>query len=579
MRRQKSFRTGRSDREAAKGQSVKMIAQKRGPGGATDTLSPWIRRETPGCQESPKDPPSPVERRASRPVFDKILPSAPRRFLETIFDVIVVGGGPGGSSLGALLSRAGASTLVIDKAVFPRDKVCGDGLTPRALYWLDKLGCLDEVVAASRSYLTEADLFINGKRVLTGTYSADGKYPGFCLILKRKELDHLMVRYAVRCGAVLRPGCVVKTLRWEPDGVVVEGVCDRMAVSFKGRVVVGADGANSMVSRALGNQIMDGVTAVSMRGYFEGARIQGSGMQVYFEEQYFPGYGWIFADDEGVANIGVGLAVDRDFPSRGSLRKIYADFVADRQKDALRGGREVGKPKGGWSSFFRPGRMVGERVVLIGDAANLGDPMNGGGIHMAMESAHIAAPPIIQALRENDCSAASLARYEQSWNQCNELDWRVGELFLTIGKNAPLRDYWLEVLKAIAGLARNDPALREFVGGLFSGTTSSRSTINPAMWMQIAPANPQRWLSAMRAGSDDAAPATQGAIPKRIAFKAAREIWDRPLPTVGWAVEVLTKLTSITDSFVRNEFGGASNAWGPGKPAASVRRQELRRPH
>jgi menaquinone-9 beta-reductase len=240
----------------------------------------------------------------------------------------------------------------------------------------------------------------------------------------------------------------------------------------------------------------------------------------------------------------VGLAVDRDFPSRGSLRQIYDSFVADRQKDALRGGTQCGKPKGGWSSFFRPGRMVADRVVLIGDAANLGDPMNGGGIHMAMESAHIAAPAILVALREQDYSAASLSRYEQAWNRCNEVDWRVGELFLTIGKNAPLRDYWLDMLTTMAGLARNDQSLREFVGGLFTGTTSSRNTINPATWMEVAPTNPATWISAMR----------RDAATSSTAWKTAREILDRPLPTVGWAMQVLTSLTNITDSYVRNEI-------------------------
>jgi flavin-dependent dehydrogenase len=271
----------------------------------------------------------------------------------------VVGAGPGGSSLAALLSRAGASTLVIDKASFPRDKVCGDALTPRALYWLDVLGCVDEVIAASRSYLTEADLFINGEHVLTGTYPAAGIYPGFCIVLKRKVLDHIMIRHAISCGAVLRPSCVVKTLRREPDGVVVEGVCDNVPVAFKGKVVVGADGANSMVSRALGNRIMEGITAVSMRGYLEGASIQGPGMQVYFDEPYFPGYGWIFADDDGMANIGVGLAVDADFPARGSVRQIYADFVAERLKDSsaaprrLARRREVGRHSSGRAGWLR----------------------------------------------------------------------------------------------------------------------------------------------------------------------------------------------------------------------------------
>ena len=481
----------------------------------------------------------------------------------------MVGAGPGGSSLAALLSRAGASTLVIDKAAFPRDKVCGDALTPRALYWLEVLGCLDEVIAASRSYLTEADLFVNGEHVLTGTYPVGGIFPGFCIVLKRKVLDHILIRYAISKGAALRPGCIVKTLRWEPDGVVVEGVCNNVAVSYKGRVIVGADGANSMVSRALGNRIMEGVTAVSMRGYLEGAGIEGPGMQVYFEEPYFPGYGWIFADDDGVANIGIGLAVDGDFPSRGSVRKIYADFVEARLKDTLRGAREVGKPKGGWSSFFRPGRMVTDHVVLIGDAANLGDPMNGGGIHMAMESAHIAAPTILQALQEKDYSAASLGRYETAWNQVDELDWRVGELFLTIAKNSEMREYWLYLLKVFTGLARNDPALRELVGGLLGGATPARSAISPATWFQVAPTSPELWLSAIAPEGKDGVRslAPEAASASRLALKAARAILQRPLPTVGWAVEILTRLTGIADSYVRTEFPTSSAA--PARAAAA----------
>ena len=286
-------------------------------------------------------------------------------------------------------------------------------------------------------------------------------------------------------------------------------------------------------------------------------------MQVYFEEPYFPGYGWIFADDEGVANIGVGLAVDHDFPSRGSLRQIYADFVAARLKDALGGAHEAGKPKGGWSSLFRPGRMVADGVVLIGDAANLGDPMNGGGIHMAMESAHLAAPAILQAVRENDFSAASLGRYEIAWNRSNELDWRVGELFLTIAKNSQMRDSWLQVLKVLTALASNDPALRKFVGGLLSGSAASRDTLSPATWFQVAPTNPELWLSAVvpeaEAGVRRLAP--EAAAASRLALKAARGILERPLPTVGWMVEILTRLTDVADSYVRNELPSSANAF------------------
>jgi geranylgeranyl reductase family protein len=475
--------------------------------------------------------------------------------VEKTFDVIVVGAGPGGSSIAALLSRSGVSTLLLDKACFPRDKVCGDGLTPRALYWLDVLGCLDEVIAATRSCITQADLFINGEHALTGDFPANGPYPGFCIILRRRVLDHILVRRAVADGAAFRPGSVVKGLRWLSDRVAVEAVSDGAPVCFNAKIVIGADGANSMVSRALGNRIMEGATAVSLRGYYEGLPTGGAAIQVHFDEPFFPGYGWLFADDTGTANVGVGYAVDHDFPLRGNLHQIYQRFVTTNLRRALGNARPAGKPTGGWSCFFRPATLVKDRVLLIGDAANLGDPISGGGIHMAMENAHVAAPVVLDALGRNDASAASLGRYETAWNQKNELDWRVGDLFLTIAKNPDLREFWLHVLNLIAAMAKNDEGFRQFAGGIFSGAVESRSALSPALWWQIVAMDPRIWLSA-------GAPVDETLL-------AARRALASPLPTAGWLVEVLTKIVRLAECYTRNEIPAALAERRPQWPSVS----------
>lgn len=476
--------------------------------------------------------------------------------MERIFDVIVVGAGPGGSSLATLLGRAGASTLVLDKAIFPRDKVCGDGLTPRALYWLDALGCMDQVLAANRSFASEVDLYLDGEHALTGKFSDAGNYPAFCLILRRKILDHILISHAVASGASFRPGCLVQRLRWEPDSVLVETTCGGVPVNFRARMVVGADGTSSIVSRALGNRIMEGTKAISLRGYYEGVQTGGAPLQVHFGEEYFPGYGWMFADGDGQANVGVGLAVDPAFPTTQNLHRIYEDFVGKTLRKQLSGAHPAGKPKGGWSCFFRPKTIVSDRVLLIGDAANMGDPVSGGGIHTAMESAHVAAPVVLEAIWRNDFSAANLRRYEEEWNRRNEADWRVGELFLTFAKNPNLSHFWMYILKVIANVAENDLRFRDFAAGVFSGAAHASEALNPLFLSQVVPLNPQLWISAALAAAkaDDprTAPSLQG-VGRQI-LTTVKHAMASPLPTLGWGAEIATRMAGIANFKVQNEI-------------------------
>ena len=468
--------------------------------------------------------------------------------MERVFDVIVVGAGPGGASLAALLGRAGASTLILDKAHFPRDKVCGDGLTPRGLYWLNILGCLDEVLDAAPSYITDADLYVEGEHVLTGNYPAVSAYPGFSIVIPRRILDHIVLRHAVKCGAMFHPGCTVRNIAWAEDGVVVEGLSGGAPVSFKGQVVVGADGANSMVSRCMGNRIREGLTALSMRGYYRGVQVKGSRIQVYFSENYFPGYGWLFADESGLANVGVGLTVDDDFPARSSLRRVYDDFVNRDLRDALEGARPNGPARGGWTSFFLPKKQVTDRALLIGDAANLGDPIRSDGIHMAMDSAHLAAPAVLEALRRKDYSAAALGRYQTEWNRRNEFDWRIGELVLTASKNTELRDLLLTGVRMLASMARRDEKFEQFIGGVFSGANEPRALLSPAEWMGTAALHPSTLLKALSTEESGAVALA------RQALESARRVKSSPMPSLKWGVEMLAKTLGLAECYTRNKL-------------------------
>lgn len=332
--------------------------------------------------------------------------------MKPLYDVIVVGAGPGGSSAATFTAKHGLSTLLVDRADFPRDKVCGDGLTPQALYWLDRLGCVEEVLGLTKSCIKTCDLFINGERVLSGGFPQHTFYPDFCILLDRRRFDHVLVKNAVESGAEFQPHCAVRSVQAHPDHIEVVADVGKERRVFKSRVVIGADGVSSVVSRSIGNVLNDGATAISLRTYYRNVRLDGAQIKVYFDSRFFPGYGWVFVDDEGFANIGLGYAFDKAFPMQAQLKRTFEVFLRDELGELLADADRCGPVAGGVVAFYRPNAIVADRVMLVGDAANQADPLNGGGIHKAMESAYLAAESAVRAVASGDCSAQALRWYQ-----------------------------------------------------------------------------------------------------------------------------------------------------------------------
>ncbi|HSB73512.1 MAG TPA: NAD(P)/FAD-dependent oxidoreductase [Candidatus Methylomirabilis sp.] len=475
---------------------------------------------------------------------------------ETVYDVIVVGAGPGGSSAATFLAQRGLSVLLLDKADFPRDKVCGDGLTPQALVWLDVLGCLDEVLAQADSCVTSFDLFINGEHVLTTGFPRDTPYPAFGTCLQRSKLDHILVKNAVSHGAVLKTSHLVRKLIWLKNGIAAEAESTKTkrTVRFNGRLLIGADGANSIVSRSLGNVLRDGTVTVSLRAYYQDVTVDLSPVKFFFSERFFPGYGWLFVDDRGKGNAGFAYVADQNFPMKRSLKKMLCDFVGSDLKEMLRGAAPMGSPAGWWTCFSKPKAIVADRVMLIGDAANLADPMNGAGIHKAMESAYVASEVAVHALSSGDCSQQALSLYERSWNERTELDRRTGELFLSIVKNPNLGELYLFLLKALGRLAAADQRVRDLSSGIFSGVIPQRMCLSPPALLNVLPLDPKTWSSVLRAPDGSGLQSWLEVISSaaRKSLKMSGRIAASPLENLDWGVEVLSKTLGLLGSYARD---------------------------
>jgi geranylgeranyl reductase family protein len=478
------------------------------------------------------------------------------RGAERIHDVVVVGAGPGGSSAAAFLAREGLEVLVIDRSEFPRDKVCGDGLTPQAIYWLDQLGCADEVMAQTEACIRDCDLFINGQRLLTGGFPTGTAYPDFAILLDRRRFDDTLLRNAIAKGARFEGGSILRELQVGRDNVDLACQAGTGTKIHRGRIVIGADGVSSTVSRAIGNRLKTGAMALSLRAYYRDVECDGAQIKVYFDRDYFPGYGWLFVDDKGFANVGLGYAVDPNFPMPGKLAVDFRRFIERELGSMLRHATACGPPSGGSAAFFKPNRILADRVMLVGDAANHADPLNGGGIHKAMESAFFAAETAVAALETGDCSRDGLRAYERRWGEHVGFDWQTAELFLTIAKNPHLRDFCLFTLTQIGRLTDADRQFQEFCSGVFSGALSQSICLSPRALYHAFPKNPRVWRAMLAAEG--------GAVlgPLRIARGAARslgtagiEMVREPLANLDWGIEVATKAVRLVERGVAETPG------------------------
>jgi geranylgeranyl reductase family protein len=305
--------------------------------------------------------------------------------------VAVIGAGPAGSAAAYFLAQGGLRVALLDKSDFPRDKACGDGLTPRALKVLDAMGVLPQVeqyaFRCSGITLRDSDEI---------TYRLELTQPGAALqqilVLPRFTLDELLRQHAVEAGAVFFPRTKVENITHLVDDSVRLWAEGRQTVECDLAVI--ATGANTGLLRNTGLLKHSPPPNLAARAYFENVQGLDDTILLFFDGIQRPGYGWVFPTAPDKANIGCGVFFDSHTPQPTHLRHLIGNHPYLQR--ILRNARLVGPIKGYplRTDFSRSSSGEG-RILVVGESVGLVNPITGEGIDYALESAQLAANAIL----------------------------------------------------------------------------------------------------------------------------------------------------------------------------------------
>lgn len=328
------------------------------------------------------------------------------------YDVIVIGAGPAGSSTAIALARKGYSVALLDKERFPREKLCGDFLNPINWPLLRELNVEEAVLARPHERIAMFGFSSLSGEATEVPFPAGNGDAVFGLGLRRFDLDYVLLEKAKNLGVTVLDGWKPKELERQPDGWMLKtDPCDVFG-ELGARMLIGADGRNSWVAHKLRMTDGAGMKGRSVGFQFRLKCVKRAAGKV--EIHLFPG-GYAGVVGLGGDNVTLGLAIEKHRLPQGSPRLALLNSILPQNpwlKELLRRG-PVSEIRSTYPVYFPPRRSYGERVLLVGDAARVNEPVTGEGIYFALKGGQFAARTIDQAFRKGDFSAERLSSYER----------------------------------------------------------------------------------------------------------------------------------------------------------------------
>jgi geranylgeranyl reductase family protein len=396
-------------------------------------------------------------------------------------DVIVVGAGPGGSAAAFHLARHGLRVELLEKSEFPREKVCGDGLTPRSVTQLIKMG-VD----------TDADGWVRNKglRVIGGGIRMElpwpelASHPNYGLTRTRMDFDQILAQAAVKAGAKLRTSTNVSGPIVDQSGRVV-GVKavvgpDKEPIEYAAPVVIAADGVSGRFALGMGiAKREDRPIGVAVRRYYQSPKHDDDYLESWLElksreggDTLLPGYGWIFGMGDGRVNVGLGVLNSSTAFGKTNYRTMLTDWLSTTPPEwGMTDETNADGPIMGAALPMGFNRVphYSRGVLLVGDSGGMVNPFNGEGIAYAMESGEMAAEVIVQALArpEGPSRERALGQYSAALRARYGGYYRLGGWFVKLIGNP-------QIMRVATKHGLPHPTLMRFVLKLLANLTDPR---------------------------------------------------------------------------------------------------------
>lgn len=356
--------------------------------------------------------------------------------------ILVVGGGPAGSAAAYWLAREGHDVTLVEKKEFPRDKTCGDGLTPRAILQMEDMGFDFDVPEFHR--ITGLRSYAGDDLMLEMEWPEHSRFPSWGGVMRRRDLDAQIATLAGNQGVVIKQKTTATPVIEDGQLVGAELTSGGETEVVNPAVTIIADGSMNRFGRDLGaSRRRDYPMGMAARGYFSSPMSKDPFLESQLDLRdrsgaTMPGYGWVFPLGDGTINVGVGLLSTFKRWKHVNTTHMMSDYVATAPAHwELSEEAQLSRPVGGKLTMsFSKSPLVGSNWIAIGDAAGAINPWNGEGISYAYETGRIAADHVSKAIANDDLGL--LRRYPQHLEDEYGLYYKMARIFVKLIGNPPV---------------------------------------------------------------------------------------------------------------------------------------------